>query len=58
METELYTNKELSEIVENDGLSVAIQSSVDADWIQDPELKDLFTRAKELLDEIEDKLNG
>lgn len=51
-----YTNEDLAEIVEVQGLDYAIMHYVDFEDIVDPEMRDLFKEADEVLSKIQSLL--
>ena len=52
-----YSNDELRDIVENEGLGYAVQDYVNPEFIEDQDLREKWEQAKNLLDEIEEALN-
>lgn len=53
---EKYTNKQIAEIVETEGLEYTITSYLSIEKIEDEEMKKMFQEAAEILKKIEDKL--
>lgn len=47
-----YTDKELRDIIENEGFSYAVQDYLDPDSIEDGTTKKLWADAKEALDKL------
>jgi hypothetical protein len=54
MAKQKHSISEIAGIIENEGLGYAIQSYIKASSIKDEDLADMWERAKELLDEIEE----
>lgn len=53
---EKHTNEALTEIVDIEGLEYAILSYVDPEKIADPVVKEIWLRAKEAMEELEEIL--
>lgn len=54
MAKQKHSVSEIAGIIESEGLGYAIQSYVKASSIKDEDLADMWERAKELLDEIQE----
>ncbi len=55
--SDLYSVSEIQDMIDDDGLETAVRSSVNADFIEDTELKNLWNEAKVALDAIEDRMS-
>lgn len=52
-----YTNEEVLDVIENEGLEYAITGYLSLDSIENPKLTDLFKQIKRLYDEVELELD-
>lgn len=55
---ETYTIEDIEEIIQSDGLGHAIQHNIDAESIEDGQLRLLWLDAKIALEKVEDYLDG
>jgi hypothetical protein len=55
---ETYTIEEIVQIIESDGLGHAVQHNIDAESIEDGQLRLLWLDAKVALEKVEDYIDG
>lgn len=51
-----YTLSDVLSIIESDGIGNAIENLIDSSSITDPDLEDLWSRAKTILDDIREHI--
>lgn len=58
IEGKKYSNEEIVDIIELEGLDYTVQSYIDAEKIEDEDMKNYFKQAKYWLDKIDESLKN